>query len=136
MPGLSAWDELRQWRLCGVHVRMTIVAFDNETWSFQQGLQLPPVVCVSYAEIVPDARDGQPYAKVGARGVLDKKDGLDAVFHWLRNGAALVGAETAFDVLTLVVSASKVSAQAHKELLRLFVDAYEQDRITDVLTRQ
>jgi hypothetical protein len=109
---------------------MTIRAFDFETHLIRPGLQLPPGVCMSFAEIVPPTEvEG---ATVGAAGVVTAAQGIELLFGWLRAGDRIVGANAAFDVLVSVVSAGA----AHRDLLRLWVRAYEAGLIHDVFIRQ
>jgi hypothetical protein len=111
-------------------VRQMIQAFDFETYLIRPGLQLPPGVCMSFAEVVPP-RGGEG-ATVGAAGVVTAAQGVDMLFAHLRAGDRLVGANTAFDALVSVVTSGPVQ----RELLRLWVEAYEAGLVHDVLLRQ
>lgn len=137
-----------------------IIAFDFETHLIRPGLQLPPGVCMSWAEVVPPKRAGEN-ASVGGSGVVTAAHGCAYLAAWLRGGAHIIGANTAFDVLVSVVSAScpdvpltttraewqAVTGQPvpvfdapprphYFDLLKLWVDAYEQGRVHDVFVRQ
>jgi hypothetical protein len=108
----------------------TIIAWDFESWLIQPARQLPRAVCMSWAEIVQNAATPTGYA-VGRSGLVTAAEGIGYLERWLRAGVRLIGAETAFDALLSVVNAPN-----WKELLRLWVDAYEAGRIHDVLIRQ
>ncbi len=117
-----------------------IICADNETHRFDDALQTPPPVCLSYAEVIQTpqglavgARDVLPYFR--GRGVA-----LDAWHAWLtlaaKGEALIVGAETSYDVLTSIVGAYQRSESFGRELFGLFIKAYEANAITDVMLRQ
>ncbi len=106
------------------------ITFDFETHLIQPARQLPPAVCMSWTEIVPNAATVSGMAP-GPCGVVTALDGIAMLEYWLENGATIVGANTAFDVLVSVVKAPD-----YMRLLRLWVAAYESGRVRDVFTRQ
>jgi hypothetical protein len=112
-----------------------IIAFDFETHLIRPGLQLPPAVCMSWAEVVPP-NAASVAATVGRHGVLEAKDAVAYLQCWLDNGARLIGANTAFDSLVSIVSGAKGGEEAERRILRAWVDAYEAGRVHDVFVRQ
>jgi hypothetical protein len=96
------------------------VAFDFETWLIAPARQVPPAVCMSYAE------------EGGNAEVLTARDGLAYLRCALKAGHTLIGANTPFDVLVSVFAAG----DDWHAMLRLWVEAYESGRVRDVLTRQ
>lgn len=106
------------------------IAFDFETHLIRPGLQLPPAVCMSWCEIVPNAAVACGMAP-GRSGVVTAADGVALLRYWLEGGARLVGANTAFDSLVSVVAAHE-----YEILLKLWADALEAGRVHDVLIRQ
>jgi DNA polymerase-1 len=115
------------------------IAFDFETFLIRPGLQLPPGVCMSWAEIVPNAA-AQTGMAVGRSGVVTAADGVELLQFWLEGGARLVGANAAFDELVSIVSASAdtdgKTPSAYMRLLRAWVAALETGRVHDVFVRQ
>jgi hypothetical protein len=108
-----------------------IVAFDFETYAFRPGLQLPPAVCMSWAEVIyaPHLRGG--YA-LGAAQVVKAREGIELIRGWLTSDTHIIGAETAFDSLVSVATLG----QEGRPLLKLWTAAYEANRVTDVFVRQ
>ncbi len=96
-----------------------VVAFDTETWVIRPGLQAPPVVCLSYALIT----DGVLHHV----DVVDRHEAPKYLRHWLEQpDVLLTGANVAFDF----------ACMAEFLPLELIFEAYGQNRVTDVLTRQ
>jgi DNA polymerase-1 len=106
------------------------VAFDFETHLIAPGRQLPPGVCMSWAEVVPNAVIPSGMA-VGRSSVCTAADGIELLRRVLAEGGRVVGANTAFDALVSVVS-----TEAFEALLRAWVDALEGGRVHDVFVRQ
>ncbi len=100
-----------------------IICFDFETYPIKPGLQVPPAVCMSYARVAPDGNIGS--------GLVTYGEGIVLLEAWLRSGFHLIGANTAFDILVSVNSAPDPV-----ELMGLWVQALDADRVTDVLLRQ
>lgn len=99
---------------------MRLIAFDTETLLIRTGLQTPPIVCLTWAQI----EDGV----VTRSGILDRHEGKKALREWLEDETTyLIGANTAFDLLC---------PTEDLEFLRLVFDALSADRVTDVLVRQ
>lgn len=106
------------------------IAFDFETFLIAPGRQLPPGVCMSWAEIVPNAATPSGMS-VGRSSVTTAADSIELLRRVLVEGGRLVGANTAFDALVSVVSGPSYMA-----LLRAWVDALESGRVHDVFVRQ
>ena len=102
---------------------MRVWAFDSETFAILQGLRHPPAVCWSICEIV-DAIHCEAQ-------LLDAKAGLRFLTERLQAGDAFVGINTAFDVMVSVFSSDDPEA-----MMDLWVQAYDDDRVTDCLIRQ
>lgn len=111
-----------------------VYSFDTETDPFRPGMMAPGIVCLQYSEVTP--------AGVGTAKVVNEADALDLLECWLADPSVhLVGAETSYDVLCSVTSATETdrgigSPARGKRLLESFVKAYDADRISDVLVRQ
>jgi hypothetical protein len=111
-----------------------VIALDSETEPFRPGYQAPAMVCLQWSEITP--------AGVGVAHVVPESEALDLLECWLADpGVHLVGAEIAYDVLCAVTSATETergvgSPARGKRLLTAFVEAYDADRVSDVLIRQ
>lgn len=109
---------------------MRLWSFDAETFKTRQGDQFPRIVCLSYCEIVQSSATPSGWARTPAT-VLAGYDGVQWVEDRLRDGDAFVGANTAFDVWCVTFSHENPEAMAH-----LWFQAYEENRVTDVLLRQ
>ena len=97
-----------------------IFAFDFETYLIGPARQVPPAVCMSYA------------CDTGVRDVVTAQKGISMLAEALQDpDVVLVGANTAFDVLVSVFSAPD-----WREMLSLWVKAYEAGRVSDVIVRQ
>lgn len=103
-----------------------MIAVDFETALIEPGLQIPPPVCMSTASrSVVDP----PHARPRAGGhVLSAEYGLDFLQQQLEQRQRFVGLNMPYDMA--------VACEARPALLPLVLEAYEQDRITDVITRQ
>lgn len=106
---------------------MPIIAFDFETHPIRPGLQHPPAVCMSYAVI----EHGPSGYQLGERDVVTADVGIKYLHGWLSAGCGLVGANLAFDVLVSVNSAPNPT-----EMFALWVTAYQQGNVADVLLNQ
>lgn len=106
------------------------IAFDFETFLIAPGRQLPPGVCMSWAEVVPNAATPSGMA-VGRASVATAAEGIELLRRLLSEGARVVGANSAFDALVSVVSSGDYMA-----LLRAWVGALEGGRVHDVFVRQ
>ena len=102
---------------------MRVWAFDSETFAISPGLRHPPAVCWSVCEVTG--------ATHGEAQLLDAKAGLGFLTERLRAGDAFIGINTAFDVMVSVLS-----SDAPEEMMDLWVQAYDDDRVTDCLIRQ
>ncbi len=94
------------------------IAFDFETSLIRPGMQHPPGVCMSWR--MPERE-----------GVMVAREGVEWLERWLKDGESFVGANTAFDVLVSVVTHPDPGV-----MLDLWIAAYEDDRVHDVLIRQ
>lgn len=113
---------------------MRVLAFDTETESFRPGYMAPALVCLQWCEVTP--------AGVGIPTILNESDAIA----WLEtqlaaNDVHLVGANTAYDVLCSVTSATEAvrgigSSQRGHKLMQAWVKAYDADRVGDILVRQ
>ena len=116
-----------------------VIAFDTETELIARGRQVPPIVVLSFAELDMSVPRGQPPV-IKAKGLISRHDFLAWLLPLLDDpDVILVGASTAFDVL--VTSAlwpnPDPDAPAYNEqVLGRWCRAYDQNRVTDVLTRQ
>src|SRR5690348_7106478 len=78
---------------------MRVIGFDGETDRIKPGMQTPTMVCLQWCEVAPGGMLGAPQ-------VVLADEGLHHLVSWLRDPETLlVGAETAFDVLSSVVTA-------------------------------
>lgn len=102
---------------------MKVWAFDSETYLISPGLRHPPVVCWSLCEVIGETH--------GEAQLLDANAGLEFLTERLQAGDAFVGINTAFDVMVSVLSSDDPEA-----MMSLWVNAYEDDRVTDCLVRQ
>jgi DNA polymerase-1 len=111
----------------------TIFAVDFETALIEPGLQIPPPVCMSAAVRSSTASAlfgaGIPIQRqTGIGYVFDARAALDLLDTHLRGGGSLVGLNIPFDLA--------VACEARNTLLPLVIEAYDADRITDVIVRQ
>ncbi len=116
-----------------------VIAFDTETELIARGRQVPPIVVLSFAELDMTVPRGQPPV-LKSKGLISRQDYLAWLLPLLDDpDVILIGASTAFDVL--VTSAlwpnPDPDAPAYNEqVLGRWCRAYDQNRVTDVLTRQ
>ena len=116
-----------------------VIAFDTETELIARGRQVPSIVVLSFAELDMSVPRGQPPV-LKSKGLISRHDFLAWLLPLLDDpDVILVGASTAFDVL--VTSAlwpnPDPDAPAYNEqVLGRWCRAYDQGRVTDVLTRQ
>ena len=109
------------------------LAFDTETWLIRPGLQTPPVVCLTYSVI--GVEPGTGLRRAGEPVILGRLDALAAFRSWLRNGVQVFGANAAFDVQALCVTADLVDGSGGELLVEL-ASAYDRGQIRDVLIDQ
>ena len=108
---------------------MRVIAWDTETDAFRPGLQSPPIVCLQWCEVTA--------VGCGVGHVVDEQTGLGLLWDWLCDPEVhLVGAEVSYDVLCAVTSATNRSPEMGHALMTKFVEAYDADRISDILIRQ
>lgn len=123
---------------------MRVVAFDCETHLVRPALQAPPVVCLQACEAFMTPQG----PRLGAGTVMLAPEGIHALVGWLGDpDVLLVGAETAFDVLAPVTTVDTRLRHMARELgldprepgadlLTRFADAYDADRVTDIIVRE
>ena len=104
-----------------------VLSFDFETSLIRPGVQTPPAVCMSWADLCPQTGN---LTSVNLLSAHDCLPWLWSVLH--EPDTLIVGAETAFDVLVSCTTAGLHGG----ELLGAWIKAYEADRVTDVLLRQ
>jgi DNA polymerase I-like protein with 3'-5' exonuclease and polymerase domains len=111
-----------------------MLAIDFETALIEPGLQVPPPVCMSAARfqgegIVAPAGTGVIVpCPLGEGAVYSVEPALDLLQQHLEGDGKIAGLNTPFDLA--------VACEARPALLPFVFDAYENDRITDVATRQ
>lgn len=127
---------MRNWR--------RVIGYDTETWLVAPARQAPPVVCLQACEayLTPQG------PRLGAGQVWLADEGIHNLITWLGEpDTLLVGAETAYDVLAPVTTVdTRLRHRARDlgldprepgaDLLTRFVEAYDQDRITDIIVRE
>lgn len=117
---------------------MRVIALDTETDLIARGRQVPPMACLTWAEL--DLRPGPTTGQIFKSGIVHHSNALAFLLPLLGDpDVTLVGASTAFDVL--VTSAmwpnpDPDSPSYIEEVLAAWVLAYDHDRVTDVLVRQ
>lgn len=99
-----------------------VIAIDTETWLIEPGLLAPPLVCVTWAKRIKG--EGR---QLGIRK-HDHPEALSFVADLLHSDRTIIGANIPYDMAVL--------AAEWPELLPAIFAAYEDDRITDVQTRQ
>lgn len=96
---------------------MKVVAFDFETHTFRPGCMAPKPVCMTYAS------QGEPPA------ILLREHCKPQIERWLRDPSVLLlGHNLAYD--------AAVAMAEWPDLIPLWFDAYEADRVCDTMTRQ
>lgn len=107
-----------------------VIAWDTETALIRPGVCAPELACVQVSTLDPQREHYDPsQAPTYPATVLEAQDGLDALEGWLRDGNTLfVGAHVAFDFA--------VAMQNRPSLIPLVFQAYWENRVTDIQTRQ
>jgi hypothetical protein len=108
---------------------MRVWAFDAETYPIEPAVQFPPAVCFSRAELLYYPGEGWTVARPE---VLLWRDAIDWLRFELQQGSAFIGAEAPFDVMTSVFW----DVRDPEEMIALWSQALEADRVTDVALRQ
>ena len=116
-----------------------VIAFDTETELIARGRQVPPIVVLSFAELDMTIPRGQPPV-LKSKGLISRHDYLAWLLPLLDDpDVILVGASTAFDVLVtsaLYPNPDPDAPAYNEQVLGRWCRAYDQNRVTDVLTRQ
>ena len=117
---------------------MRVMAIDTETDLIARGRQVPPMACLTWAEL--DLRPGPTAGQILKSGIIHHSNAIAFLLPLLDDlDVILVGASTAFDVLVTSVmwpNPDPDSPSYIEEVLAAWVLAYDQDRVTDVLVRQ
>ncbi len=95
---------------------MSVIAWDTETCLIRPALLAPPLVCITWQELV------------GTAQIVHVSTAKPIVEGWLRGTAILVGHNLAYDMA--------VVAAQWPDLLPLIFEAYENNRCTDTMIRQ
>jgi hypothetical protein len=107
---------------------MLALPLDSETERIRPGVQIPPAACVQYCTIQDSV--------LSAPSILHWTEVGDW-FDWALNTVDLfVGANTAFDMLVCSEQSATNDGPVKREFLRRVFDAYRDNRVTDILTRQ
>jgi DNA polymerase-1 len=100
-----------------------VIAFDTETALIMPGLNIPPLACVSTAEVV----NGRTVCEL-----LDAADGVARIWALLRDSSAvLVGHNVFYDLLVIAEA-----AREEIDLLPLIFAAVDEGRVRDTMTRE
>lgn len=115
---------------------MRLISLDTETELIARGRQVPRLVVTSFAELDLNSRE----PRILSKGLVSHQDTDDWLIPLLDDPAVhFTGANIAYDVL--VTSALHPNPDPggpayREEILARWVKAYDQDRVSDVLTRQ
>lgn len=116
---------------------MRLIALDTETELIARGRQVPPLVCLSWAEL---HLAGPQTGTIKASGLLHHTEALPFLLTLLADSAVLItGASIAYDVLVTSCIQPYPTPEGptyHEHILALWVAAYNAGRVTDVLIRQ
>jgi len=107
-----------------------IWSIDWESYLIASALAPAPGVCLSYCEIIWD--DAIQWWAHREAHVIPWREAIQWLRERLRAGDCFVGANTAYEVFCSVYS----DVEDCEELMGLWVEAGEADRVTDVLLRQ
>lgn len=115
---------------------MRLISLDSETELIARGRQVPPLVCLTWAEL--DLSSTAP--RIKAKGIIDRHSWSAFLITLLDDPSVhFTGANIGFDVL--VTSARWPNPDPdgpayNEEMLSKWVRAYDADRVSDLLTRQ
>lgn len=104
-----------------------ILVFDTETDLIRPGRPFGRLVCVSYAWIATDGKEG-------AAGVLEAGEGFRLVFDHLRAGGIVVGHNVFYDLWVLCRYASELGCG--QEFIETVFDVVGRGQIRDTLIRE
>jgi hypothetical protein len=107
-----------------------IRSVDFESYLVAPGLAPAPAICMSHCEIIWDDLR-QAWRRTEGEVVL-WREALALLKQWLLAGDCFVGANTWYEVACSVFS----DPEAPEDFMRLWVEALDADRCTDVLLRQ
>ena len=99
---------------------MKVICLDTETHPIQPGVQFPPVVCLQF-QTWTDLRPMNA-------SILHTRDMTADHLEWVLEHDLIVGAITAYDVGVLI--------NRYPHLIRKWFEAYRDNRVTDIVTRQ
>ena len=116
---------------------MRLIALDTETELIARGRQVPPLVCLSWAEL----HLASPLAgTIKASGLLHHSEVLPYLLSLLDDpDVHVTGASLAYDVLVTSAVQPYPTPEGptyHEQILAKWVAAYQANRVTDVLVRQ
>mgnify|MGYP000060590371 CR=1 FL=1 len=116
---------------------MRLIALDTETKLIARGRQVPPLVCLSWAEL---HLTGPLAGTIKASGLLHHSEALPFLLSLLDDPEVhITGASIAYDVLVTSAVQPYPTPEGptyHEQILAKWVKAYEAERVTDVLIRQ
>jgi hypothetical protein len=113
-----------------------LISLDTETELIARGRQIPPLVCLTWAEL--DLSSSTP--RIKAKGILDRHSWPAFVFPLLDDPTVhITGANIGFDILVtsaLWPNPDPDGPAYNEDILFKWVAACDADRISDLLTRQ
>jgi len=116
---------------------LRLIALDTETELIARGRQVPPLVCLSWAEL---HLAGPLAGTIKASGLLHHTEALSFLLALLDDSDVHVtGASLAYDVLVTSAVQPYPTPEGptyHEHILAKWVAAYQANRVTDVLVRQ
>lgn len=116
---------------------MRLIALDTETELIARGRQVPPLVCLSWAEL---HLAGPLAGTIKASGLLHHSEALAFLLALLDDpDVHVTGASLAYDVLVTSAVQPYPTPEGptyHEQILAKWVAAYQANRVTDVLVRQ
>ncbi len=116
---------------------MRLIALDTETELIARGRQVPPLVCLSWAEL---HLAGPLAGTIKASGLLHHSEALPFLLSLLDDpDVHVTGASLAYDVLVTSAVQPYPTPEGptyHEQILAKWVAAYQVNRVTDVLVRQ
>jgi len=116
---------------------LRLIALDTETELIARGRQVPPLVCLPWAEL---HLAGPLAGTIKASGLLHHSEALPRLLSLLDDpDVHVTGASLAYDVLVTSCVQPYPTPEGptyHEQILAKWVKAYEANRVTDVLVRQ
>lgn len=103
------------------------IGIDTETHLIRPGVQFPPVVCLQFYELYQE-HPGERWHLFGSPSILHTADLSTDHMNWILDHDLIFGAIVAYDVGVLI--------GRHPDLKRKWFEAYRDNRVTDICTRQ